>query len=81
MVLEPQGAVMCRSSTIIVLADSGPFSGLLLTVLGVPERFPRLTNTGVRLRVSHQHSECWPILFRFVDYYSAFWGSLSDFHV
>ena len=25
---------MCRSSTLIVLADSGPFHGLLLTVLG-----------------------------------------------
>ena len=29
---EPQGALMCRSSTLIVLADSGPFHGLLLTV-------------------------------------------------
>ena len=34
MVVEPQGAVMCRSSTLIVLADSGPFRGLLLTLLG-----------------------------------------------
>ena len=30
----PQGAVMCRSSTLAVLADSGPFRGLLLTILG-----------------------------------------------
>ena len=29
---------------------------------GVPERFPRLTNPGVRLRVGHQHSQFWPIL-------------------
>ena len=34
MVVEPQGAVTCRPSTIAVLADSGLFRGLLLTVLG-----------------------------------------------
>ena len=32
--IEPQGTVMCRSSTLTVLADSGPLFGLLLTVLG-----------------------------------------------
>ena len=73
MVVELQGALTCRSSTITVRADSGPFLGLLLC-LGVPESFPRLTNLGVRLRVDHQHSHIWPILVRFVDYYSAFWG-------
>ena len=31
---EPWGAFACRSSTLIVLADSGPFHGLLLTILG-----------------------------------------------
>ena len=31
---EPCGAFTCRSSTLIVLADSDPFHGLLLTVLG-----------------------------------------------
>ena len=30
---EPQGALTCRSSTLAVLTDSGPFRGLLLTVL------------------------------------------------
>ena len=34
MIDEPQGALTCRSSTLAVLADSGPFHGLLLTVLG-----------------------------------------------
>ena len=34
MLVEPQGALMCRSSTLILMADSGPFHGLLLTVLG-----------------------------------------------
>ena len=27
----------------------------------------------MRLRVGHQHSQFWPILARFVDYYSLFW--------
>ena len=31
---KPWDASMCRSSTLAVLADSGPFHGLLLTVLG-----------------------------------------------
>ena len=26
------------------------------------------------MRVGHQHSQIWPILARFVDYYSLFWG-------
>ena len=34
VVVEPQGALACRSSTLTDLADSGPFRGLLLTVLG-----------------------------------------------
>ena len=34
IVVEPQGALMCWSSTLTVLADSGLFRGLLLTVLG-----------------------------------------------
>ena len=31
---EPCGGFTCRSSTLAVLADSDPFHGLLLTVLG-----------------------------------------------
>ena len=111
IVVEPQGALTCRSSTLTVSYDSGPFRGLLLPVLGsrcalhscrtprcayvpvintrsfgrfwpvswtithyfgVPERFPRLTNPGMCLRVSHKHSQFWPILARFMDYYSLF---------
>ena len=34
IVVEPQGALTCRSSTLAALADSGSFRGLLLTVLG-----------------------------------------------
>ena len=35
----PDGALTCHSSTLAVLAESGPFCGLLLTVLG-PEEIP-----------------------------------------
>ena len=31
---EPQGAFMCRSSTLTVFVDADPFHGLLLAVLG-----------------------------------------------
>ena len=34
MDVEPQAALTCWSTTLAVLADSGPFRGLLLTVLG-----------------------------------------------
>ena len=34
IVVETHGALTCRSSALAVLADSGPFLGLLLTVLG-----------------------------------------------
>ena len=43
----------------------------------VPERFPRLTNLGVRLRVGHQHSWFLSILTLFMDYYSRFWGPIA----
>ena len=73
MVVELQGALTCRSSTITVWADSGPFLGLLLYI-GVSESFRRLTNPWVRLRVGHQHSHIRLNRVRFVHYYSVFWG-------
>ena len=39
IVVEPQGALMCRSSTLAVLADSGPFHVLLITVMGFQSDF------------------------------------------
>ena len=65
IVVEPHGVLTCRSSTITVWADSGPFLGLLL-YSGVSGSFPRLMNPGVRLSVAHQHSHIRPILVRFV---------------
>ena len=70
---ESQGAFTCRSSTLTILVDSGPFRALLLTIW-VLERFPQLTILGVCLRVRRQHSQFWSILSRFVDYYSLLWG-------
>ena len=45
-----------------------PVSWTVTHYFGVPEWFPPLMNPGV------QHSQFWPILARFVDYYSLFWG-------
>ena len=62
MVVEPQGVLMCRSSTLTILANSGPFRGLLLTILarfGVLERFSRLTIPMVCLHVRRQYSQFW----------------------
>ena len=39
MIDEHRGAFMCLSSTLAVLDDSGPFCGLLLTVLGTRSDF------------------------------------------
>ena len=51
-----------------------PISWTITHCFGVPERFPRLTNPGVRLCLGHQHSRFWPILTRFMDYYSPVLG-------
>ena len=36
---EPRGALMCGSSIITILADSGPFRAQLLTILGSQSDF------------------------------------------
>ena len=73
IVVEPKDALTCRSSTLAVLADSGPFCGILLTLLG-PEGISTIDEPLVRLCVGHQHSRFLSILTRFVDYYTSFWG-------
>src|SRR3954463_8766530 len=72
---EPQCAFMSWSSTIAVLADSGPLQGLLITVswainhhFGFPERFPTIDSPSVHLRPGHQHSQFWPILAHYMRY-------------
>ena len=39
MIDDTHGAFACRSSTLAILADPGPFHGLLLTVLGPQSDF------------------------------------------
>ena len=51
-----------------------PVSWTITHCFGVPELLPRLTNPETHLRVGHQHWQFWPILARFMDYYSLFWG-------
>ena len=45
IVVEPQGALTCRSSSLAVLGDSVLFHGLLLTVLANSDPFRRLLLT------------------------------------
>ena len=56
MIDEPQGALTCQSSTLAVLADSGPFRGLSLIDLVSMNVFHDSRIPGVRLRVGHQQS-------------------------
>ena len=70
---EPRGAVMCRSSTLAVLADSGPFCGLLLAVSG-PGGISTINEPLVRLCFGHQQSRFLSILVRFMHYYIPFLG-------
>ena len=39
MIAEAQGVLTCRSSTLAILADSGPFHGILLIDLGFRSDF------------------------------------------
>ena len=48
---------------------------------GGPTTVSTIDDPRVRLRVIRcQHSQVWPILTHFVDYYSPFLGSQSGFH-
>ena len=73
MINEPLGAFTCRSSTLTVLADSGPFHGILLTVLGSRSDFHDYRIPGA-FTCRSSTLRFWLILACFVDYYSTFWG-------
>src|SRR3954463_9872367 len=68
MVVKHRCALTWSSSTLVVLAVSGPFHGLLLAVSESRSDFH------CSLRVGHRHSQCWVILTRFMEYFSSFWG-------
>ena len=79
MVTEPRGALTCRSLTLAVLADSGPFRGLLLTNLGsraifmVAEAQGVLTCRSSTLAILADSGPFHGLLLTFL-------GSRSDFH-
>ena len=73
IVVEPQGVLMCWSSTLVVLADSGPFHGLLLTAVGSQSDFhgcrtPRCAYVSVIN--NHSLGRFWPISWTI----TLFWG-------
>src|SRR3954470_8886545 len=84
---EPQCAFISWSSTIAILADSGPLQGLLITVswainhhFGFPERFPPLTHPVciyVLVINTRSFGRFWPITwatnYRFMGHYSPVW--------
>ena len=64
IVVEPEDVLTCWSSTLPVLADSGPFHGLLLTVLGSQSDFygcrtPRCAYVSVIN--NHSLGRFWPV--------------------
>ena len=56
IVVEPQGVITCLSSTLAVLADSGPFHGLLLTVMGSHSDFSCRTSRCAYVSAINNHS-------------------------
>ena len=73
IVVEPQGVLTRWSSTLAVLADSGPFHGLLLTVLGSQSDFhgcrtPRCAYVSVIN--NHSLGRFWPVSWTI----TLFWG-------
>ena len=73
MTYEPRGAYTCRSSTLAVLADTDPFRGLLLTVLGSQSDFHGCRSTR-RAHASvinnHGFGRFWPVSWTITQ----FWG-------
>ena len=80
MVTEPQGALTCKSSTLAILANSNLSHGLLLTVLRSGAIFT-IDNPRDAFMCRSSKLIVFPILFRFVDYYSPFWGPGAIFMV
>ena len=73
IVVEPQDVLTCWSSTLAVLADSGPFHGLLLTAVGSQSDFhgcrtPRCAYVSVIN--NHSLGRFWPVSWTI----TLFWG-------
>ena len=74
MIDELRGTFMNHSSIILGLSDSGLFHGVLLTILGSQSDFHDCRTPMLCLYVGRQDSQFGPILARFLDYFSQFWG-------
>src|SRR4051812_29136381 len=64
MITEPRGSFMCRTSTLVVLADYDPFHGLLLTGLGSLSDFHDYRTLGcvyVSVINTHSFGRFWPV--------------------
>ena len=81
IVVEPEGALTCRSSTLTVLADSGPFRVLLLSILGGPRAIFMIDDPGELLLLVHrQHSHVLANSDPFCGLLLTVLGPQSDFH-
>ena len=70
MINKPWDAITCRSSTLVVLADSCPFHGLLLTVLGSRSYYhdkQTLKHIYVLVINSHSIGQFWPVSWTITD--------------
>ena len=68
IVVEPQGVLTSWSSTLAVLADSGPFHGLLLTIWG-PKAISMVVELQGALTCRSSTLTALADYGRFVDYY------------
>ena len=73
MIDEHWGAFTCWTSTLAVFVISDPFNGLLLNVLW-SQTISMVVKPQYVLTCCRQDSQFGPILARFLDYYSLFWG-------
>ena len=76
---DPGGAFTCPSSTLIVLANSDPFRGLLLTFLGSRSDFHSCSTqrcTYVSFINTRSFGRFWPVLWTITRSF----GSRGDFH-
>mgnify|MGYP005825511905 CR=1 FL=1 len=79
MIADPRGEFTCPSLTLIVLADSDPFRGLLLTVLG-PEAISMVVEPQGALTCRSSTLVVSPDSGPFSGLLLTVLGSRSDFH-
>ena len=79
MINEPRGAFTCQTSTLAVFDDSGPFHGLLLTVLRSQSDYHDYKTLGcvyVSVINTRSFGRFWPVSWTITTVL----GSQSDYH-